>query len=213
MAVSFGFYNSRNHDRVYDAVQVSSIFDGIIQDGIIQTYRDAFAVSKTGGMYLSVAAGRAWFNHTWTLNDAAIQLQVSASGAQPRIDSVVLEVDITNRTNSIKIVRGTPASSPQPPTLRNDSTYDDGVHQYRLANVSIPAGATEIQSVADTRGTSGGSPWAAPIISGGNYVVKIGDTMAGALTLDIMKGKNNITYGATLPAAGNAGRIFFKTVS
>lgn len=36
MSVTFGFYNSKEGDRRYDAIQMSSIFDGIIQDGILQ---------------------------------------------------------------------------------------------------------------------------------------------------------------------------------
>ena len=34
MAFKYGFYNSREHDRVYDAEDFSSMFDGIIADGI-----------------------------------------------------------------------------------------------------------------------------------------------------------------------------------
>ena len=30
MSVTYGFYNSKNRDRRYDAIQMSSIFDGII---------------------------------------------------------------------------------------------------------------------------------------------------------------------------------------
>ncbi len=36
MSVTFGFYNSVNGDRKYDAIQMSSIFDGIIRDGVFQ---------------------------------------------------------------------------------------------------------------------------------------------------------------------------------
>ena len=34
MAVTYGFYNSLNKDRVYNAEQMSSIFNGIITDGV-----------------------------------------------------------------------------------------------------------------------------------------------------------------------------------
>ena len=36
MAVTSGFFNSVNHDRLYDAEQLSSIFDGIIIDGVMK---------------------------------------------------------------------------------------------------------------------------------------------------------------------------------
>lgn len=39
MAFTFGFYNSLNGDRKYNAEQVSSIFDGLISDGVYDTMR------------------------------------------------------------------------------------------------------------------------------------------------------------------------------
>ena len=219
MSVTYGFYNSRNHDRVYDAVQLSSIFDGIINDGIIQNYGGAFQVTNGTDMRVSVATGRAWFNHTWTLNDASLSLTVPAAGSQPRIDSVILEVDLGNRVNSIKILRGTPAASPSAPTLTNGPS----VYQYRLANLRIEANASSVGTVTDTRGGSE-SPWASSVVSGtSNYVLKSGDTMTGTLGLKAIKGEKfngannasspNTTYGPNLPAPGTAGRIFFKTLS
>ena len=34
MSVTYGFYNSLNGDRRYDANQMSAIFDGLIIDGV-----------------------------------------------------------------------------------------------------------------------------------------------------------------------------------
>ena len=34
MSVTYGFYNSINGDRKYNALEMSSIFDGIIVDGV-----------------------------------------------------------------------------------------------------------------------------------------------------------------------------------
>ena len=46
MAVTYGFYNALNHDRLYDAIQMSSIFDGIIRDGIFSTIGDTMIVTS-----------------------------------------------------------------------------------------------------------------------------------------------------------------------
>lgn len=67
MSVTFGFYNSKEGDRRYDAIQMSSIFDGIIQDGILQHVGTAMVVKESEAMIINVGVGRAWFNHTWTL--------------------------------------------------------------------------------------------------------------------------------------------------
>ena len=61
---------------------------------------------------------------------------------QTRIDAIVLEVDetVSSRTNSIKVITGTPASNPQKPSLTN--TAD--IHQYPLAYVTVGVGVTSI---------------------------------------------------------------------
>jgi hypothetical protein len=143
MALTYGFYNSLNGDRTYDATQISSMFDGIVTDGIFESIGDAFAVTASTGMNILVGEGRAWFNHTWTKNDSALQKTVDASEVVlNRIDTVVIEVDASeaNRINSIKIIKGTPGSTPVAPTLTN-TTF---VHQYPLADISVPAGLTTI---------------------------------------------------------------------
>jgi hypothetical protein len=77
------------------------------------------------------------------LLDADYALTVTTAHATlPRIDVVVLEInsDVGTRANSLKVIKGTAASTPVPPTLTNTST----IHQYPLAHISIPAGLTTI---------------------------------------------------------------------
>jgi hypothetical protein len=136
MALTFGFYNSQNNDRTYDARQFSGLFDGIINDGIFRTLGNYFTVTAPGGMQVNVGTGRAWFNQTWTLNDAVLPLTIAASnGILDRIDSVILEVNenVGVRANSIKVLTGTAATTPVAPTLTNTSE----IHQYRLANIFV----------------------------------------------------------------------------
>ncbi len=155
MSVTCGFYNSKNGDRKYDAIQMSSIFDGIIRDGVLQHYGTAMVVKESEGMMVNVGIGRAWFNHTWTLNDALLPLTVPISEVLlNRIDAVVLEVDAREsvRANSIKIIKGTPASSPKNPTMikTNDRW------QYPLAYIRVNAGVTSIRqaNITNCVGTS-----------------------------------------------------------
>lgn len=143
MAVTYGFYNSVGGDRRYDAVQMSALFDGVIEDGVLQHIGTAFLVSAAGSLNVSIGAGRAWFNHTWTLNDAALTLTATAaSTVNPRYDAVVLEVNSSDavRANTIKIVDGTPAASPVKPTMASTST----LHQYPLAYILRPKSSVSI---------------------------------------------------------------------
>lgn len=155
MSVTYGFYNSKNGDRRYDAIQMSSIFDGIIRDGILQHVGTAMMVTASEGMTVNVGIGRAWFNHTWTLNDALLPLTVSLPEViLNRIDAVVLEVDAREsvRANSIRIIKGSPSSSPKNPTMikTNDRW------QYPLAYIRVNAGITAIRQADITNcvGTS-----------------------------------------------------------
>lgn len=143
MSLTCGFYNAVDHDRLYNALQMSSIFDGIINDGVYMGIGDHLAVSESSGMVVSIGTGRAWFDHTWTLNDALMLLTVPQSEVLlNRIDAVVLEVNNTSavRANSIKIVKGTPDAHPVAPTLTNT----DDIHQHLLALIDVDAGVTEI---------------------------------------------------------------------
>ena len=143
MSVTYGFYNSLNGDRKYNAEQISSIFDGLIVDGVFASIGTAFAVEAAGGLTINVGIGRAWFNHTWTLNDSILPLTAPESEVLlDRIDAVVLEVNSMEsvRKNSIKIVAGTPSSEPVRPTLENEVN----VHQYPLAYIYRKFGSTVI---------------------------------------------------------------------
>lgn len=143
MAFSYGFYNSLNGDRKYDSEDLSRMFDGIITDGIIGAVGDTFAVKAGTGNTVNVSSGRAWFNHTWTYNDAPMPISCgSAAVLLDRYDAIVLEVNAASdvRKNSIKVVTGTEASKPVKPTMENT----EFVHQYPLAYILRKAGSSSI---------------------------------------------------------------------
>ena len=102
MALTYGFYNSQNGDRTYDATDISSIFDGIINDGVFMSIGDAFIVSAATGMQVKVGSGRAWFNHTWTYNSvASLHAIEPAEIVLNRIDTVVLEINASEEVRQI----------------------------------------------------------------------------------------------------------------
>jgi hypothetical protein len=168
MAVSYGFYNSVNSDRLYDAVQMSSIFDGIIEDGVYMNVGDHMMVEINSGMDVQIGSGRAWFDHTWTLNDTYHILSLEHSEvALDRIDTIVLEVnsELSTRANSFKVLRGTPASTPVAPVLIDD----EFIHQHPLAYISVRHGSTSIltSDITNAVGTSD-CPFVTGVISSMN---------------------------------------------
>ena len=165
MAFTFGFYNALNHDRRYNAIQVSSIFDGIIKDGIFMSIGGHMNVKATGnGFNIVVESGRAWFNHTWSLLDADYPMVVSPSDVlEDRIDVVVLEVNenVDVRQNFIKIISGTPAEHPTKPALTNNLD----IHQYALAYITVPANSVTLtQSNVENAVGMGSTPFVTGIL-------------------------------------------------
>lgn len=159
MSFTYGFYNSLNGDRKYDAIQFGQLFDGIINDGVFMSIGGKLMVTagtgENAGMKVNVATGRAWFDSTWSYNDSIMVLDIPAAEVLlKRIDAVILEVNATEnvRTNSIKVVKGTPASSPVAPTLSNSGK----IYQHPLAYIAVAAGATAITqaNITNKVGTS-----------------------------------------------------------
>lgn len=142
MTVSSGFFDSENGDRRYNAIQMSSIFDGIILDGVFAAYGQAFEIKALPDrLGVTVGTGRSWFNHRWLLNNTLLPLDKEdfpvAEVQSDRIDAVVIEVDATQKVRacSIKVVKGTPSQvNPQRPKLPK-ANNDEGLSQYALAYI------------------------------------------------------------------------------
>lgn len=167
MSVTYGFYNSVNHDRLYDALEFSRLFDGIVKDGVFKEVGARFAISPVANsMSVNVAPGRAWFDRTWTFNDDNFLVELSrASLEYNRIDVIVLEVDTSEdvRANCIKAIQGIPGTTPEKPEIKKGAT----LHQYPLAYITIPRGSTSISesNIENMVGTDE-CPYAAAALTG-----------------------------------------------
>lgn len=169
MSFASGFFNSVDHDRLYDATDISRLFDGLIRDGIFASIGDCLVVKQSNQMNVTVGTGRAWFNHTWSYNDALYPVTIPPSEIlMDRIDAVVLEINSVEsvRANSIKLIKGTPSSTPTKPALTNTK----GVHQYPLAYVTVGKEVTSIRQ-ADIENCVGTS--ACPFVTGILEVISI----------------------------------------
>lgn len=170
MAVTSGFFEAQfdtNNipDREYSAEQFGSLFDGIISDGVFKNYGNALEVNGNNIVVetddegtrfkLYVKTGRAWLNHTWTLNnsDYAIYLD-PPSPAHNRYDRIVLRVNKTERINRLVVIKG--ANDTGVPT-KPSGLWTETVHDYTLADIYVEANTAVVTSsltVTDRRGTS-----------------------------------------------------------
>lgn len=164
MSVTSGFFNSVNHDRLYDAEQISSMFDGIIYDGIYSGIGDAFIVKPYSDLNntITVGTGRAWFDHTWTKNDTELAITLDDPNVlYDRIDCVVIDVDRRQdvRKNSIKVVKGEVSESGAvKPTLINEELHK----QYPLSYITVKAGSPAPISASNMENVIGQS--ATPLV-------------------------------------------------
>lgn len=153
MAITYGFFNSLNGDRLYDADQMSEYFDGLVSDGVYESVGGACQVFAGLGMGVIVATGRAILDSKWVKLDAAEPLTITSSHVTlNRYTAVVLRLDYANRQIVLTTKDGTPASTPSQPTAQRDSTY----YELILAMIYVPAGATAIaqSNITDMRSSS-----------------------------------------------------------
>lgn len=156
MAVTYGFFNSVNGDRKYNAEQISEFFRGIINEGVYQHLDGGLAVTAGTGLAVNVGAGRAIIQDRWIQNSAAMSLTIAAaSETYARKDAVVIRLNWSSRAISIAVKTGTPAASPVAPSMtRNSTTYE-----MALAYVNVAANATSV-TVTDKRSDSTVCGWA-----------------------------------------------------
>lgn len=157
MALTSGFFNSFNGDRKYNAEQMSTLFNGIINDGVFANIGNVFAVTATTGFTVNIDTGRAWFNGAWINNDEIYPVLLDPPEVVlDRIDAIVIEVNHTQsvRNGLFKAVKGAPAESASvaPPTM----TDTEDVHQYPIAFIARPANSTSIvqSNIQNKVGTS-----------------------------------------------------------
>lgn len=145
MTIKSGFFNSLNHDRMYDADDMNAIFDGIITDGVFGNIGSKFTVTPGSGMSVNVGTGKARFHQIFVENDANLVMQVSQSDVLlNRIDVVAIRVDktVNGRLGNIVIVKGSPSQNPVAPVLSSDNQ----IWEMPIAYINVNANASKINS-------------------------------------------------------------------
>lgn len=147
MAQKYGFFNSVNNDRVYDASDVAGFLKKFFTNGV---FNNSLGVSANDNMTVSVAVGNANINGYSYENTETLVFDINESDSElGRIDSVICRLDLTNRQITTMILEGSYSSDPSQPSITRTGT----IYDLRLANISVPAGTTRIttEMITDTR--------------------------------------------------------------
>ena len=160
-----GFFNSVNSDRVYNADQLSSIFEGLITDGVYEAVGNKLAVQPNSGMTIQIATGRGWFNKRWVNNDAPYLLTVADPDVLlNRYAAVVIKVDKSASVRSVTpyLKYSAFATNPVKPTMESS----ENVKEYCLAYIYIRAGVTSItaSAIEDTRSNQALCGWVTGLV-------------------------------------------------
>lgn len=145
MALEFGFYDSYNHDRMYDAQNMNDIFEGVITDGVYAGVGDMFFVKPSIGLQVTVGTGRAWFKMTWNKNRTMSPVNLDRPDpVYDRIDTLCIRVrkNIVDRINDFFVYKGNILVEAQPPVLVDT----DDTFYMPLANIRVRANAEDIQT-------------------------------------------------------------------
>lgn len=160
-----GFFNSVNGDRVYNAQQMSEIFEGLITDGVYEAVGNKLAVQPGGGMDVQIASGRGWFNKHWVNNETEYLINLEGADAVlNRYAAVGVRVDTSDGERSA--IPFVTFSELADIPIKPEATRTDTIKEYILAYVYIKAGAASITEadIEDTRADNNLCGWVTGLI-------------------------------------------------
>ncbi len=152
MSESSMFFNSFEGDRAYTAAEFVSYFASFIGNGVFWG-GNALKVNVYNGMDVQVLVGRGFINGYYYKNEGAAKvLTISpAHAALPRIDRVVLQLDLTQAGRRISAVvkTGEAKQTPVAPALQRDNAF----WELGLADIRVNAGTKVISqsNITDLR--------------------------------------------------------------
>lgn len=137
------------YDRASNAEHFARLLSAFLSNGVFDS--NMCQVLAAGGMNVTVGIGNGLIQGRFARVDVPESLTHEPAEGLPRIDTVVLRLDLSSDVNYIvaDIVKGKAASEPSSPTLTRDGT----VWELGLADVRIPANSTAVSqtNISDTR--------------------------------------------------------------
>lgn len=157
MANQFGlFWNSENHDRLYDADSFEEWLKKFFTTGV---FNGDLMVESAGSMVVTVGTGYANVNGKVRFFDTVDNVTLNpANGTYPRIDTIVVERNDTDREITLKYVQGDYSGATPTATA---PVRTANIYQIVLAQIYVGVGVTEITqaNITDTRADTSLCGW------------------------------------------------------
>lgn len=169
--IRYGFFNSVNGDRKYNADDMTKYFDKIVSNGVFRDPANALRVtsSLSEGLTIDIQPGRGLINCRWLESDTVHTITLDPSDMLlDRIDTVVMRLDLreSERKMEIDVVKGVPAVAPVPHQRVNTSDIKELILGYvRVNHNVITISDTDI---TDTRADGAVCGWVHSLVSTGN---------------------------------------------
>lgn len=125
--ITYGFFNSLDNDRKYNAESFNTFFEGLISsNGIFENVDGAFKVNAATGLSVNVATGKALVNNHWVKNDAVEIVNINAAhNLFARYDMICLRWIESERSVELCYVAGSASSTPvKPLPIKTTTQYD-----------------------------------------------------------------------------------------
>ena len=154
MSYTYGFFDAvdlggGNFDRVYSSAEFSHYWALLVGDGVFgqpSTSLNVLAITPVA-MSIKVSPGSGWIKgHYLTVPDNMDEVMAVpvANPSLPRIDSIIMALNNTDRDMKLYLRSGNAAVSPKPVTLQRDAD----VWELELAQITVAAGAGNITQTA-----------------------------------------------------------------
>lgn len=135
-----GFFNSHLGDRKYSAEDWADYFRQFIGNGVYASPATSMQVQAAGGLAVKIAPGSCFINGYTGYSNGSDTLILQYGGTYPRIDRIVLRLDLISRYISPAVITGKEGENPSPPEImRKSSVYD-----LCVAEITVGANVTDI---------------------------------------------------------------------
>ncbi|MDE5737099.1 MAG: hypothetical protein K2H93_01900 [Oscillospiraceae bacterium] len=134
--ITYGFFDSVDGDRKYNADDISNFFLKLISDGVFPTPANSMQVQEVSGMTVKVSAGWGFINCKWINNDSDLYLTLDEPDIiLDRKNRIVIRLNRDTRLIEIAIKKGIPAESAYtaPPELQRD----ESIWELSLAYINV----------------------------------------------------------------------------